>query len=205
MKTPTRQEALNYLSGAEKRNPGPWIAHSRHVAEAAEAIAARHPRMEPEAAYILGCLHDIGRQDKERGIRHILTGYRFFRARGYEDAARICLTHSFPIKDASASASPWDGTEEEFRFLEDYLARTDYDDYDRLVQLCDALALPTGFCLIEKRLVDVALRYGFNGLTLPKWKATFELQREFEAAIGRSIYSVLPGVVENTFGFSPGR
>ena len=69
--------------------------------------------------------------------------------------------------------------------------------------MCDALALPGGCCLIEKRLVDVALRHGFNEFTLAKWEAKLAIQREFEAVIGQSIYRLLPGVIENTFGFDP--
>jgi len=65
--------------------------------------------------------------------------------------------------------------------------------------LCDALALPNGFGLIEKRMVDVALRHGVNEYIISKWKATFEIQQHFEKVIGKSIYSLLPGVVENTF------
>jgi hypothetical protein len=56
--------------------------------------------------------------------------------------------------------------------------------------------------LIEKRLVDVALRHGFNSMTQAKWRAIFDLERDFSAALGESIYRVLPGVVENTFGFA---
>jgi len=90
---------------------------------------------------------------------------------------------------------------EERKFVKDYLAGIEYTEYDRLIQLSDALALPSGFCLIEKRLMDVALRYGLNDYTLLKWKATLNLQQEFEQAIGQSIYGILPGVVSNTFGF----
>ena len=32
------------------------------------------------------------------------------------------------------------------------VANAVYDDYDRLVQLCDALAMPSGFCLLERDL-----------------------------------------------------
>ena len=38
--------------------------------------------------------------------------------------------------------------------METFVKNAVYDDYDRLVQLCDALALPSGFCLLEKRFVD---------------------------------------------------
>ncbi|MDI6881043.1 MAG: hypothetical protein QMC95_13370 [Desulfitobacteriaceae bacterium] len=71
--------------------------------------------------------------------------------------------------------------------------------YDELIQLCDALTTPKGFCLLEKRLVDVALRYGVNDLTVLKWKATFEIKGKFEAVIGRPIYNLLPGIEETTF------
>ena len=88
-------------------------------------------------------------------------------------------------------------------FVGTYLSGLEYDDYDRLLQLSDALAWPLGFVMIEKRLVDVALRRGINPMTVEKWRAFLELQTYFEKAIRRSIYSVLPGVVENTFGFTP--
>jgi hypothetical protein len=52
---------------------------------------------------------------------------------------------------------------------------------------------------MEKRLVDVALRHGFNDLTLAKWRAFLALRQEFDAAAGASIYTLLPGVVENSF------
>jgi hypothetical protein len=91
------------------------------------------------------------------------------------------------------------------QFVQHYLDGTEYTAYDQLVQLCDALALPSGPCLIEKRLVDVALRHGFNALTCSKWQATFSLEQQLCTALGASIYTVLPGVVQNTFGFDEGR
>ena len=73
------------------------------------------------------------------------------------------------------------------------------NDYDRLVQLCDALALPTGFCLLEKRFVDVTIRYVFNPSTIDRWKKILEIKDLFEKKIGCSIYDLLPGVIENSF------
>ena len=48
-------------------------------------------------------------------------------------------------------------------------------------------------------MVDVALRHGINEYTMLKWKATFEIKDYFENKTGKSIYSILPGVFENTF------
>ena len=52
---------------------------------------------------------------------------------------------------------------------------------------------------MEKRLVDVVLRYGFNDYTVEKWNAFFNIHAEFEDLLGCSIYSLLPGVVENSY------
>ena len=178
------------------------MKHSVVVAETARAIAERHPLAEPDAAYVLGLLHDIGRSaggPQMADVRHVLDGYRLMLEQGFDDCARICLTHSFPIKQADAFASGWDCRVQEKQFVQKYLDRTEYTLYDRLIQLCDAVALPSGPVLMEKRLVDVALRRGFNDLTIPKWQAFLALRQEFTDAVGTSIYTLLPGIVENTF------
>jgi hypothetical protein len=200
MKIPTLETATALLEEAEQRNPGLWTRHSRFVAQAAEAIASHHPALDPESAFILGFLHDIGRREGFTGMRHARDGYDYLACMGYEDAARVCLTHSFPIKNVHAIVGTWDdGTEADREFIQGYLDRHDYTEYDRLIQICDAIALPSGFCLMEKRLVDVTLRYGVNEYTLPRWKAFFGIHAEFEKKLNRSIYDCLPGVIENTF------
>ncbi len=199
MPTPTIEHAEQILSDGERLNPGPWVQHSRVVAQAAQSIGAHLPGIDPQQAYVDGLLHDIGRRIGGSDMRHVLDGYTYLVGLGFERAARICLTHSFPVKDTGAGSGEWDCTQPELDFVQDYLARNEYDDEDRLVQLCDSLALPTGFCLIEKRLLDVCLRHGFNDFTLAKWKAFLQIQRDFEQVIGAPIYQFLPGVVENTF------
>jgi hypothetical protein len=136
-------------------------------------------------------------------MRHALDGYRYLAGLGYGQAAQICLTHSFPIREVHSAAGQWDVSPTDLRFVQAYLEQVEYTDYDRLIQLCDALALPGGYCLIEKRLVDVALRHGFNEFTLPRWQAFLQLQEDFERALGKSIYTFLPGVIENSFGEPP--
>ncbi len=155
--------------------------------------------MDGQTAYIFGCLHDIGRRFGVTGMRHALDGYLFLHNLDFEGPARICITHSYPIKTAAAGSGEWDGTIEEYYEVQNYLDRIEYDAYDRLIQLCDLIALPTGFCLMEKRLVDVVRRYGFNDHTLLKWNAFFDAKIEFDRAVGGSIYTLLPGIVETTF------
>jgi hypothetical protein len=205
MEVPSRKEAETLLAEAQTLNPGPWVSHSIFVAEAAVRIAAHHPLLDPEIAFSLGSLHDIGRRAGISGMRHILDGYQFMQSNGFRDAARICLTHAFPIKDIAYYVnSDCDCSSEEIGFIKKYLFEIEYSEYDRLIQLCDALALPAGICLMEKRLLDVSMRYGTNEYSIPRWKAYLGIQQDFEQAIGCSIYRVLPGVVETTFGFDPG-
>lgn len=200
---PSLETAESFLAEGEAFNPGPWVSHSKYVAMAARIIAECHVNLDPQTAYILGLLHDIGRRAGKTEMRHILDGYNFLHQLGYEDAAQICLTHSFPAKDVRLASAGWDCSQAEYRIIGDYLAAVDYSLYDRLIQLCDCLALPHGYCLLEKRFVDVAMRYGTNPFTVTKWESYFDLKAQFEEAIGRSIYSLLPGVIENTFGFKP--
>lgn len=200
MNLPTLEHAERLLLAAEKRNPGPWVAHSRNVALAAKCIA-KVSDLDAEAAFIMGLLHDIGRQEGVTGMRHAIDGYTFLTSLGYKDTARIALTHSFPYKHVDAIFGHWDCTIEEYKMVEDFLEATTFNDYDRLLQLCDCLALPDGLCLLEKRMIDVALRHGTNEYTIQKWKAFIDIQTYFEGKMGQSIYKVLPGVVEATFGF----
>lgn len=200
LQVPDPATAERLLLEAEARNPGRWVDHSRVAAEAARRIAERLPQLDAASAHSLGLLHDIGRREGISGMRHAYDGYRFLMDDGFPDAARICLTHSFPYQHIEAASSRWDCTAREMEEIRIALEGTTYDDYDRLLQLCDAIALPQGFCLMEKRLLDVLMRYeNFNAFTIPKWRAYFEIKAHFEAQLGCSIYDLLPGVVETTF------
>jgi hypothetical protein len=196
---PDLETAREMLAEAEAKNPGPWGDHSRNVALAAKNIAEGCPELDPEKAYVLGLLHDIGRREGPHGMRHALDGYRYCMSLGFPDCARICITHSCPTGRMEEALGGWNCTEEECRFVGRFLSAVVADDYDRLIQLCDALALPSGFSLMEKRLVDVFLRHGVNEYTQAKIKALFSIKDHFESLMGKSVYTVLPGVVENTF------
>ncbi|WP_291583009.1 HD domain-containing protein [Clostridium sp. UBA6640] len=197
---PTLEEAMKFLKEAEQLNPGPWVRHSMNVAKSAKLIAEQTDNLDPEVAYILGLLHDIGRREGVHGMRHGLDGYNYAVEKGYDLVARTCLSHTaFRYNNEVVIVGKWDGTKEEYDFVKEYLSKTEETDYDKLIKLCDYLSLPEGFCLIEKRLVDIALRGGINEYTIPRWKSTFENQRYFEGEIGKSIYSILPNVAENTF------
>ena len=195
----TLQAAQNALSEASASNPGPWTDHSRYVAMACQNIAARCDNLSADYAYLLGLLHDIGRYAGVTSERHLLDGYRYCMERGWEKAAQICISHAFMIQDIESSIGTFDVSEADYQFMKDFVQTAVYDDYDLLVQLCDSLALPTGFCLLEKRFVDVTIRYGVHPFTIPRWQKVLAIQKYFEAKTVCSIYDLLPGVIENSF------
>lgn len=197
---PTLEEANMILEEGEKLNPGKWVEHSINVAEGAKLIAEQTDDLDPELAYILGLLHDIGRREGMYGMRHGVDGYNYAVKKGYDLVARTCISHTgFKYNNEVVIVGRWDGTIEEYNFAKEFLSRTEETDYDKLIKLCDYLALPSGFVLIEKRLVEMALRGGVNEYTIPRWKSTFEIKKYFEEKIRRSIYSLLPNIKENTF------
>lgn len=194
----TRSIAEKALAQAQQSNPGPWVNHSRYVALACQNIARWCPQLDEDDAYIYGLLHDIGRHAGVSSERHLIDGYRYCMKFNWKKAAQICISHAFMIQDIGTSIGTFDMPEEDYRFMKHFVEVAVYDDYDRLVQLCDALALPTGFCLLEKRFVDVALRYGIHPATLERWRKTLEIKGHFEQIIGCSIYDLLPGAAENS-------
>ena len=183
---PTREEACRLLAQAEACNPGHWGNHSRVAAHCARMIASRCPGMDGEKAYILGLLHDIGRKFGVRHLGHVSDGYSYMLSLGYDEAARICLTHSFNNGRIEEYIGKHDVSEEERRLIVDGLASVEMDDYDRLIQLCDSLAGAEGVLDMEARMGDVKARYGMYPQA--KWDKNIQLKAYFEEKMGMDVY-----------------
>lgn len=187
---PTKEEANAMLVKAHEQNPGPWADHCRVAASVAETIA-KECDMDSHRAYVSGLLHDIGRYEGVRGLHHVYAGYEAMKDKGYNQIARICLSHSFPSKDIDAYAGgDLDCTPVEMAVIESFISEVIFDDYDKLIQLCDAMSMAEGVCLIELRLFDGVRRYGFNDFTLRKWDAFFELKKYFSELCGKNVYDL---------------
>jgi len=194
----TIEQAQHELKIAVQNNPGPWEQHSLVTADNARRIAERIPGIDPEKAYIMGLLHDIGRREGVTGMRHLIDGYDYMMSLDQPELATICLTHSFAAKNIEFFEGKHDCTPGQKQFIKDFLDDHEYDDYDKLIQLCDAVSLPEGACIMEKRFVDVALRYGVRDYTTERWRGYLELKKYFDALCGCDIYTLLPGIVENS-------
>lgn len=193
---PTIAEAEKELELARKLNPGPWVKHSLNVGIAARNIALRIPEMDAEKAYIVGVLHDIGRRVGIVNIpKHVYEGYKFCMEKGWDEVAKICMTHSYVQMQEEFHYEPT--TEEEIA-IKEYIMNCQADDYDRLIQLCDSLATDYGFVIIEKRFVDVTRRYGIMEGYVKGWNKTFEIKENFEKVMECSVYDVLPDIGRTT-------
>lgn len=186
---PTREEAERLLRDAEQDNPGPWGNHSRVAARCAEKIALACGDLDADKAYILGLLHDIGRKFGTRHLGHVIDGYSYMLSLGYEEAAKICLTHSFNNHTVDEYIGKFDTTDEELRTIREALEKAHYDEYDYLIQLCDALAGAEGVLDIEARMADVKRRYG--SYPDAKWNSNLALKRHFEEKAGKDIYTIV--------------
>ena len=148
----------------------------------------------PESMAVCGLLHDIGRSAGVAAVRHIIDGYDYAAARGWDEVARICLTHSFPVKDIEADIGKKDISAAQYAFIRDFLNGLDYDDYDKLIILCAALAGASGVCNLDKRFIAAPRRYGIYPFSIDRWNKTYQYKEYFEALIGNSIYTLLPHI-----------
>ena len=185
---PDRAEAERLLQEAEACNPGPWGDHCRTAARCAEKIAAA-AGLDREKAYVLGLLHDIGRKFGVYHIPHIYNGWKYMLELGYDAAARVCLSHSFSTPDYSTYIGNYDLPEDKLEEMRLSLSELVYDDYDRLIQLCDCLAGNGVVVDMEARMADVKHRYG--EYPQKKWDNNMALKAYFEAKCGVDIYEVV--------------
>lgn len=182
---PDREKALILLNEAYERNPGPWKDHSIVVAKCAYVISKQCDDMDEEKAYIIGLLHDIGRREGVTNLSHVIDGYHYLMELGYDEAARICITHSFAIKDINTCIGKMDVSDADLKEICNLIDGYEYDDYDTLIQLCDSIALPDGPVKIEVRMNDVKQRYGYYPLN--KWNKHIEIKHYFENKSGLDI------------------
>ncbi len=186
---PTIEIAEELLNDALQSNPGPWGNHSKVAAHCAKTIAGRCNDLDEDKAYILGLLHDIGRKFGVRHLGHVSDGYSYMKSLGYDEVAQICLTHSFHNQSIDEYIGKIDTSEEETDLIIRSLKEIQLTDYDRLIQLCDALAGSEGVLDIEERMMDVKKRYG--SYPQSKWDFNMYLKEYFEKKASGKIYEIV--------------
>ncbi|MDF9578875.1 HD domain-containing protein, partial [Bacillus paranthracis] len=202
-----RTYAKELLEWAYEQNPGPWFEHSINVAQATENIIIELIKngynLDADIAYNAALLHDIGRyKGFTKSVIHSYDGYMYMNDLGYTGNAVICVTHSFPCKNEHIDiAAEWSLLPDHMRIqlVEILNEHCNYDLYNKVITLCDALADADGFTTLERRLISVGLRHGTTSHTSLHWKGFYAIKKELEALIGKSIYTVLPDVENSIY------
>ncbi|MEI4716744.1 HD domain-containing protein [Bacillus cereus] len=202
-----RTYAKELLEWAYEQNPGPWFEHSLHVAHATENIIIELIKngynLDADIAYNAALLHDIGRyKGFTKSVIHSYDGYMYMNDLGYTGNAVICVTHSFPCKNEHIDiAAEWSLVPDHMRsrLVEILNEHCNYDLYNKVITLCDALADAGGFTTLERRLISVGLRHGTTSHTSLHWKGFYAIKKELEALMGKSIYTVLPDVEKSIY------
>ena len=187
---PSRTEAERMLEEGLNMNPGKWGDHCRNAAKAAEAIG-RAAGLDPDRCYVSGLLHDIGRRFGNMQLGHVYHGWKYMNELGYPEIARICLTHSFALQEKRGYGGAFDLTDEQLEEMFDELSSIEYDDYDRLIQLCDNISGASGIMRMEDRLADIISRY--PNYPEKKRVLTLQLIDYFNEKTGDDIYNLSCG------------
>lgn len=197
-----RAYAKEIMEWAYAQNPGPWLNHSVNVAEATENVILELNKngyeLDVDLGYNAALLHDIGRyKGFTESVIHSYDGYMYFKELGYSGNANICVTHSFPNKNKHLEiAAEWSLVPEhmKLKLVEILDKNQNYNLYNQIITLCDALADSEGFTTLERRLVSVGLRHGTNSYTPLHWKGFYTIKNDLEKLLNKNIYKLLPGV-----------
>lgn len=167
------------------------IHHYIDVSRCAEKIAA-HCGLDGHKAKILGLFHDYGEYIERTvpGTFHGTSGYDEMMKLGYDEIARVCLTHSF-----------WEGIYDPEYFVYDkkevarageLISKMELDEYDYLIQLSDMLCCRRKFVKLEERVDYIIKKYKRNPEQAEKMiKAAKKLKSRFDKLCGQDIYELL--------------
>lgn len=179
------RDKINYFLREDNPNFGKWVKHSYLIGRTARNMA-EELGLDPDIAYAVGALHDIGKYDQKKGARHIIKGFELLRSETFFFPARIAMTHSFIVKDVNSYSGKMNIKEKDKKFIEDYLYQIEYNDYDKLIQLLDG-SIKYEYLGIEERARRTIEKHGDNGFYDIKIEKLKELENYFAKRLKYSI------------------
>ena len=188
------QEGLNFrISNYGFDVADEYVFHTKGIAESCEIIAKQIAGLNTEKAYVLGLLHDYGKKypEKELGGFHGRYGYEEMKQMGFPDVARVCLTHSFYSSDFNKENYK-NYSSKDLDWAKEKLKNIIFDDYDKLVQLCDMFFEGLNKVTFEKRFEGIMKRHNlsFENITNLYYYAE-ENKKYFDKKCGTDIYKLL--------------
>ena len=165
--------------------------HYQNVAYVASKIAEQ-TEMDIEKAYVLGLLHDYGEyiEDTISGTFHGTAGYDELLKLGFDEVAKVCLSHSF----FDSSFSPEDFPAYEAKEIERasaILKEKEFDEYDKLIHLADLMSPCGEIDTIENRILKLSEKYHIpSEKTQQMLKQGLELKNLFDNKCKKDIYTL---------------
>ena len=194
-----------------------WQRHSKDVARVCEEIAKR-ANIDSDLAYAKGLLHDFYKSierdaevkieingRKTEGMTHPFDGYHLLVEKGFPEAARAALTHTFyNIEEVEKGGFDDRLRPEDKKLLLDFLSENEYDDYDKLVQLADNMVSWKGVMTIDDRFCDILLRHPVSNPQSGLIKL-YALKDHFDEKINGNIYEIFKDEIIKTAIMEPTR
>ena len=184
----TSKKALEMLNDAKKKTiTDLWITHSICVANTASVIA-KELNLDVEYAKTLGYIHDYGKAVGDFS-KHDMNGFNYLKDLGYdEEYYSICLTHGYLNNDVMCAAG---GIPRDIPFRAEYIKTHEYSIYEKLICLCDLMCAQEVIG-IDKRLIDIIIRYGAYSNTQYHVKEVYKLKKYFDDLLGYNLYNLFP-------------
>ena len=182
---------------AQRTDPyaGPWIAHSKSVAEFAEKVALEMSKnghkIDADMAYACGLLHDVGRCEAAKtDMHHTVAGYEILKERGLLVPAEVALSHTFYGYGKVAYDEYWrEMSADDIELITNFMSGHETSDYDRLVQLADNMAAGSGVMSIDARFVHVFTRHKREHAA-EYLAILYELKNYFDQKCGKNVYEL---------------
>lgn len=178
------------------------IHHELAVGNAAGRIA-KALGMDEDKAKALGYIHDIGKVfcdhvKENRGLAHGIRGYEYMKSLGYdEEYARICILHTYLNNDIDClSGDRTNRNGESFEFQYNYVTTHQYNDYEKLINLCDLMCTDK-ILTVEKRMINLLIRHGIFETTHYHILETLKLKEYFDQKLGYNLYNLFPEIKDN--------
>lgn len=169
----------------------------------AQKTAGKPGALDPDKAYALGLLHDIGRwrPSSLKSVPHEVLGYKTLQMLGLEEASPIALTHSMPApeftKGEFSNKAIFMGNNDAQNYGERFIRHHEMDDYDHLIQFCDVISNHDCNRKIEDSLEGFQARFGFSQEREDKFNAIISNMHEFENKYDINVYETI-GTGQNT-------
>lgn len=202
MTIPSRQEAqklfadiaakLDVCDLQQGKEPQTSRIHFQNVASCAYKIATKISHLDEEKAYILGLLHDYGQLEEtlDKNKFHGTAGYDLMMQKGYDEVAKICLTHSFPEYDFKPERFTYN--QKEVIRARKIINNLTYDDYDLLIQYSDMLSCGKKITDLKSRIKYILKTYHTTRTDAKiRYKTMLKIKHHFDTLCGKDTYKLL--------------